>query len=430
MTDIIIRKIDRPLDAELAAPPCKYFTHRAFILGSLAEGETKVLGTSEAEDNVSCVRAIRALGAQVARIPGGYKLWGGPYRPPDDVINVGNSGTTIQFLLGLASTAPGTTVFTGDESTRRRPLGPLVEALNKWGVPCWSTRGNGMAPLVVEQHSGLKPVVESSGWISQWISALLLIAPFAEQETTILITTPADAPTYVRLTIDMMAQCGITVHASDDHRSYVIPAPQKFSPTDFRVPGDFALAAYGLVAAALNGGRVKCTNLDITSIQAEKGILTFLQQMGADLIVDQDARSVELRGGARLRAIEWDGNDTPDSVPLMTLVSALARGKSVIYNISQLKAKESDRLAAMLQLNKMGAKVSVFDDRLEIDGVETLHGANLDSLLDHRLAMTWTIAGAVAEGETLARGADMAAVSYPDFLEDMRRLGLDYEEGR
>jgi 3-phosphoshikimate 1-carboxyvinyltransferase len=230
--------------------------------------------------------------------------------------------------------------------------------------------------------------------------------------------------------MDMMAQCGIEVSASDDYRSYLVPAPQKFHPAHFRVPGDFALAAYALVVAALSGGRVKCTNLDSTSIQAEKGILTFLQQMGADLVIDQDAQSVEVSGGSRLVGIEWDGNDTPDSVPLMTLVAALAKGRSTIHNVSQLRAKESDRLAAMLQLNRMGARISVFDDRLEIDGVETLYGSELDSMWDHRLAMTWTIAGAVAEGETLVRGVDSAAVSYPDFLRDMRSLGLDYEERR
>ncbi len=168
-------------------------------------------------------------------------------------------------------------------------------------------------------------------------------------------------------------------------------------------------------------------NLDANSIQAEKGIVPFLQQMGADLRVDAEAKTVELRGGGRLRAIEWDGNDTPDVVPIMTLACALAEGTSTIYNIAQLKVKESDRLSEMLQLNKMGARVEALDDRLVIHGVDKLAGATLDSASDHRLAMTWTVAGSLAEGETVVRDVDVAAVSYPAFLDDMERLGMRFE---
>jgi 3-phosphoshikimate 1-carboxyvinyltransferase len=427
---MLVRKLKLPLDAELVAPACKYYTHRAFILGSLAEGETTILGTSDADDNMSTVRAIRGLGARVERIPGGYRVLGGSYQTPNDVINVGNSGTTIQFMLGLASTAPGTTVFTGDDSIRRRPFGPLLEALNGWGVPCWSTRGNGMAPLVVSKNLGLKPVVETSGWISQWVSALVLLAPFAEQDVTIQVTTPIDAPSYVRITMDMMGQCGVTVQHVDGCRSYSIPAPQIFRPTTFQIPGDFALAAYGLVATALIGGCVKYANLDIDSIQAEKGIITFLQRMGCDLRLDAAAKTVELHGGQRLRAIEWDGNDTPDVIPIMTLACALAKGKSRLFNIAQLRAKESNRLAEMLQLNRMGAKVKETEDGLEIEGVDRLYGAELDSVSDHRMAMTWVVAGSVAEGETVVKGVEAASVSYPDFLQDMNTLAVDFQPRR
>ncbi len=254
MTDLLVRKLTSPLNAELVAPPCKYYTHRAFILGSLADGETTVLGTSDADDNMSTVRAICALGARVEKIQGGYKVFGGPYQTPDDVINVGNSGTTIQFMMGLASTAPGTTVFTGDASIRRRPVGPLIDALNRWGVPCWSTRGNGLAPIVVQSHRGLKPVVETSGWISQWVSALLLLAPFAGRDVEVRVLDRVDAPTYVRSTIFAMEVFGVRVHESDDFCRFFIPSGQRFSPATFVVPGDFALAAYGLVAAGAERG--------------------------------------------------------------------------------------------------------------------------------------------------------------------------------
>jgi len=427
MADALVYKLKAPLNAELVAPASKYYTHRALILGSLAEGETTVLGTSDADDNVATVRAIRSVGGRVERIAGGYKVWGGPYQTPDDVINVGNSGSTIMFMMGLASTAPGTTVFTGDDSIRRRPFGPMLEAYQGWGVPCWSTRGNGSAPIVVQQHSGLKPVVESSGWISQWITSLLLLAPSADRDITVRVTTPMNAPSYVEMTISMMAQCGVQVRRSEDYRTYWIAAPQTYHPATFHIPGDFALAAYGLVAAAITGGRVKYTNLDIHSIQAEKGIIPFLQALGADLRIDAEAKTIELCGGRRLRAVELDGDNTPDVIPIMALACVFAEGKSRIYNISQLRAKESNRLAEMLQLNKMGARVRELEDGLEIEGVDRLCGAELDSAYDHRLAMTWLVAGSAAEGETLVRGVEAATVSYPDFLPDMKALGLNFQ---
>lgn len=425
MADMIVRQRKEPLDAELAAPACKYYTHRAFILGSLAQGETTIVGTSDADDNMSTVRAIRGLGSKVERIPHGYTVGGGPYHTPDDVINVGNSGTTIMFMMGLASTAPGTTVFTGDSSIRCRPYGPLMEALNRWGVPCWSTRGNGMAPIVVRETPGLKPVAETSGWISQWVSSLVLLAPFAGQDVTVRVTTPTDAPTYVSITMSMMEQCGVRVEHSEDYRTFSIPAPQRFQPAHFHIPGDFALAAYGLVAAAILGGRVKYTNLDINSIQAEKGIIPFLQAMGADLRISAEDKTIEMFGTRRLKAVDWNANDSPDVVPIMTLACALAEGKSRLYNVAQLRAKESNRLVEMLQLNKMGAKVRELEDGLEIEGVDRLHGAQLDSVFDHRIAMTWTIAACAAEGETLVKGVEAATVSYPDFLKDMQILGVN-----
>ena len=149
MADLLIRRFAGGFDGEMRAPASKYYTHRAFVLGALAEGETLALGTSEALDNVSTVRAIKALGAEVERIQGGYKIRGRPFQTPDNVIDVGNSGSTLQFLLGLASRAPGDTVFTGDASIRSRPLGPYIEALNRWGIECFSTRGNGLPPVVV-----------------------------------------------------------------------------------------------------------------------------------------------------------------------------------------------------------------------------------------------------------------------------------------
>ena len=142
MSDLVIHKA-APFDGRMVAPPSKYHTHRAFVLASLAEGESFVTGTSESLDNMATVRALAMFGTRFERTPDGYRVWGGPYQTPEDVLDVGNSGSTIHFLLALASTAPGAVIFTGDASIRSRPQKPYVEALNRWGIEVWSTRGDG-----------------------------------------------------------------------------------------------------------------------------------------------------------------------------------------------------------------------------------------------------------------------------------------------
>jgi len=234
-------------------------------------------------------------------------------------------------------------------------------------------------------------------------------------------------PTYVGLTIHTMRMFGVEVIPAEDYQSFTIPAGQTFQPTTFEVPGDFALAAYGLAVAALTGSCLTYTNLDIDSVQPEKGFIDFLQAMGADLVIDAQARTVAIDGSKRLQGIEWDGNDTPDMIPLMAVLCALAEGKSRIYNVEQVRYKESDRISQMLQLNKMGARVTEFRDGLEFEGVEGLQGARMFSEGDHRLAMGWVVAGLMAEGETIVTEAQVASISYPDFLKDMKCLGMDIQ---
>lgn len=427
MSNLAIHGPTKGFEGILVAPPSKYYTHRAFILGSLAEGESVATGTAEALDNVSTVRSISAFGTRVERIAGGYKIRGGPYQTPDNVVDVGNSGTTIQFLLGVAATAPGTTVFTGDGSIRQRPLGPYMEALNRWGVECWSTRGSGLPPVVVEPFKELKPEVESAGTISQWISGLILLAPFAGKDVWVRVRGGLNEPTYVATTLHCLKLFGIDVQPSDDFQSFFIRAGQKYRPAQMHIPGDFALAANGLVLAAHSNSHLIYENLDITSVQAEKGIIPILQRMGADLRIDEDSNRIEVFGGKPLQGIEVDANDTPDIVPIITLLLALAKGKSRIYNAAQVRLKECDRISAMMQLNKMGAKITERPDGLEIEGVDRLHSAQMDSLLDHRVQMTFVLAGCLAQGTTIVSDAEVAAISYPGFLEDMRRLGLGIE---
>jgi len=428
MSFLAIRKVS-PFDARMVAPPSKYHTHRAFILASRADGESRITKISESLDNMATLRCLSLLGTRFERSEDGYRVFGGPYQTPENVLDVGNSGSTIYFLLALASTAPEAVIFTGDASVRSRPQQPYLEALNRWGIEAWSTRGDGRPPIVVKHRDPerLGPYVEVDGLISQWRTGLMLMAPLTDHEVKVTATGVVQETTYVSMTIAMMKQFGVEVIASSDHRSYLIPGKQSYIPTTIQIPGDISLASFGLALAALSGSHLVCSNIDLTTIHPEAAIIPALQRMGADLRINPEARSVEITGGRRLKGIDVDCGDAPDMVPILSVLFALAEGRSRIKNAYQVRFKESDRLAAMCQLNKMGAKAKETADGLEFEGVKKLRGETIDSFYDHRVQMSFVIAGSVAEGTTLVSDPVAASASYPNFLSDIREMGVPIE---
>jgi len=428
MSFLSIRKVS-PFDVRMVAPPSKYHTHRAFILASLSEGESRITKISESLDNMATLRCLSLLGTRYERSQDGYTVWGGPYQTPENVLDAGNSGSTIYFLLALASTAPEAVIFTGDASVRSRPQKPYLEALNRWGIEAWSTRGDGRLPIVVKHHDPkrLGPYVEVDGLLSQWRTGLILLAPLTGHEVKVTTTGVVQEPTYVSMTIAMMKQFGVEVIVSSDHRSYLIPGKQYYTPTTIQIPGDISLASFALALAALTGSHLVCSNIDLTTIHPEAAIIPVLQRMGVDLRINPEAQSVEITGSGRLKGIDVDCSDAPDMVPILSVLFALAEGRSRIQNAYQVRFKESNRLAAMCQLNKMGARVKETADGLEFEGVEKLRGATIDSFHDHRVQMSFVIAGSVAEGVTLVSDPSASSISYPNFVSDIREIGVPIE---
>jgi 3-phosphoshikimate 1-carboxyvinyltransferase len=413
----------------MVAPPSKYHTHRAFILSSLSDGESRITKISESLDNMATLRCLSLLGTHFERSQDQYTVWGNPYKTPEDVLDVGNSGSTIYFLLALASTVPEAVIFTGDASVRSRPQKPYLDALNRWGIEAWSTRGDGRPPIVVKHHDPkrLGPYAEVDGLISQWRTGLLLLAPLTGHEVKVTTTGVVQEPTYVSMTIAMMKQFGVEVIASSDHRSYLIPGKQCYIPTTLQIPGDISLASFALALAALTGSHLVCSNIDQTTIHPESAVIPALKRMGADLRINPEAQCVEITGGRRLKGIDVDCSDAPDMVPILSVLFALAEGRSRIQNAYQVRFKESNRLAAMCQLNKMGARVKETADGLEFEGVEKLRGAPIDSFSDHRVQMSFVIAGSVAEGTTLVSDPSASNASYPNFLSDIQKMGVSIE---
>jgi len=430
MSTLKVSKLTHPLEGTLAAPPSKYHTHRALILASLANGKSKITGLSKSQDNLSTMDCLNQLGVRFIEIEGGYEVFGGPFVTPSDILNCGNSGSTINFLLGVAATTPGTVVFTGDDSLRSRPLGPYIEALSRWGLDVWSTQDNGLLPVVI-RHKDVKELsdhVSIDGLISPWTSGLLLMAPFTGHDVTVTISNgKLNESSYTDLMSQMMTQFGVKVFHNENFTEFFVQGNQKFTPTEIEIPGDIALASFGLVLAAVSNSHIRYTNLDANVFHPESKILEALERTGADLRIDTEAKTIEVVGGRKLHGIEIDCNDSPDMIPILSILLAHAEGESRIVNAEQVHYKECDRFEAMTQLNKMRVPVEMTHDGLIIQGVEKLHGAKVESYKDHRVMMSYTIAGLVAEGETFISDPKAAAVSYPGFLKDIRKLGAEFE---
>lgn len=431
MSTLVVHPLKKALEGALKAPPSKYHTHRGLILGALARGTSKVEGVSKSLDNMSTIRCLSLLGAEFEPTENGYQITGHPFHTPEDILDCGNSGSTIHFLLGLAATAPGTSVFTGDASLRSRPLGPYINALRAWGIDVWSTRNNGLLPIVIREKdvSSLPDQITVNGLISPWATGLILLAPFTGHDVTVHIENgKLNEGSYTILMIKMMEQFGVKVMAAPDRSSFFIPGGQQYQPAEALVPGDIALASFGLVLAAITGSHIKYTGIDLSVYHPEAKIIEALQEMGADVRVSVPEKTVEVYGGRPLRGIVIDCNDAPDMVPILSVLLAHGEGESQIIHAEQLRFKECDRLAAMAQLNKMGAQVTETQDGLAFKGVKKLHGgAVVDSFHDHRVLMSFAVAGLAASEPCRITDPGAAAVSYPGFLEDIKALGAHLE---
>jgi len=408
-------------EGRVLSSPSKSYTHRAMTLALLAEGESVLRRPLRGEDTLATLEAVKAFGGEV-RDEGEMRIVGGRLRCPDDVIDTANSGTTIRLMAGVASLLPCATVLTGDESVRRRPMQPLIDALTALGVRCESTRGNGMAPLVVKgPNKGTETSIRGDV-SSQFISSLLISSALKEVDTSIRLTAPLKSRPYVDITMDMMRRFGVECQALDE--GFRVPGGQRYRPQDYTIPGDFSSAAFPLAAGALTGG-VTVANLDPRDLQGDRAFLDILRALGGEV----EWKGMELRcSSAPLKGTDIDLSDAPDLFPIVAVLCAQAKGTSRIYNAAHVRLKESDRIAATTAfLGSMGAEVEEKEDGCVVRGGRPLKGATVDSCNDHRIMMAAAVAALVADGDTIISDGDCHRISYPDFVSDMRSLGAKME---
>jgi 3-phosphoshikimate 1-carboxyvinyltransferase len=413
------------VNATIEVPGSKSITQRALIAAALADGESTLLGPLESEDTRYTVAALEQMGVTVEKAKDKWIVQGngGRIETPDKEIFLGNNGTATRFLTSVAALGAGTFQITGDERMSERPILPLMQALQGWGVDIASVNNNGCPPLLIKANglSGGKTILPE-GKSSQYLSSLLLVGPYARQEPFLDVEGEILSLPYVIMTLAVMESFGVRVEANEALNSYKIPQGI-YSAGEYAIEGDASNASYFYAAAAVTGGEVTVPNVPVPSLQGDAAFVALLARMGCQ--VNKTGEGLTVSGPEELRGITIDMGDMPDVAPTLAVVASQAKGRTTIKNIAHLRIKECDRLHVMaVELAKMGARVQELDDALIIEGKDPdtpMHGAEIETYNDHRIAMSFAVAGLAVPGVKIL-GEECVAKSFPDFWERFQLL--------
>jgi 3-phosphoshikimate 1-carboxyvinyltransferase len=420
MTSIEIKPIQN-LNASVEAPSSKSYTNRALIAASLADGISYLENCLLSDDTKHMMKALEQLGIPFTMDNCDITVMGragriGIARNP---IFAGNAGTTLRFLASFLALGHSRYTLDGDERMRERPVLDLIEGLQQLGVKIKGSVKEGYPPLVIEADGiqGGKTSVRGEK-SSQYLSSLLLAAPCAQSDIEIEVIGDLVSKPYVKMTLDVMKAFGISVEQKGG--TFKIHAPQKYKPAYYRIEGDASNASYFFAAAAIAPGKVRVNNIYPNTAQGDISLVDLLGQMGCK-IVKQDGW-IEIEGGP-LKGIDVDMKDMPDMVQTLAIVALFAKGKTTIRNIAHLKIKETDRIGDLArELAKIGAKVEAGPDFLTVEGGE-LKGAPIETYNDHRMAMSFAVAGLKIAGITI-ENPGCVGKSFPDFWERFQTLYL------
>jgi 3-phosphoshikimate 1-carboxyvinyltransferase len=412
-----------PLRGTLRMPGDKSVSHRAALLGAIAHGTTRVAGFLRADDTLATVRCLRALGVRFQEAPEALVIEGSPLAEPENVLDVGNSGTTIRLLAGVLAGHAFHSVLTGDESIRRRPMDRITEPLERMGARISGRAGRRFAPLSID-GGDLRGIAYATPVASAQVkSAILLAGLFAQGETA--VREPALSRDH---TERMLGAFGVSVARED--LTVRVRGPAQPRGTGLRVPGDLSSAAYFLVAAACVAGS-EVTVEDIGLNPTRTGVVDVLRMMGAAV----DVRDLRDEAGepvgsvtvcaSRLHGTTIGGDLIPraiDELPILAVAACQADGETVIRDAAELRVKESDRIAALArELGRLGAAIEVLPDGLAIRGGRRLRGGRVSSGGDHRIAMALAVAGLCADAPVVIDDPVCIQTSFPGFEATLRR---------
>ncbi|MBK8915190.1 MAG: 3-phosphoshikimate 1-carboxyvinyltransferase [Phycisphaerales bacterium] len=425
-------RANRPLHGVVRPPGSKSYTNRLLVC-ALADGESTLSGAALCDDTDRMVLGLRSLGidARLDAPTRSIRVAGcGGFPPQQDCeLDAGDAGTAMRFLTALACLGHGARRLDGSTRMRERPIGALVEGLRALGARVVYETADGFVPISVAAEGLTGGLVEFDRPISsQFISALLMVAPYAAGDVFVRIGGESPSRPYLDMTLGVMRDAGVEVLADPPLTRFVIAASQRYRAGEYAVEPDASGAAYLWALAAVSGGCVRVEGLTLASRQGDVRFVEMLGRMGC--IVREDATGVEVRGPAdqRLRGVDVDLNDMPDAAPTLATAALFAAGPTVIRNVANLRVKESDRIAALAEeLRRLGAGVDVREDGLRIEPPARLTPARIRTYRDHRMAMSFSLVSCGTEVEIEDPGC--VSKSFPEFWGFARALGMDISAG-
>ncbi len=419
------------LQGQIEVPGDKSISHRALMLGAISQGETQIQGLLLGEDPRSTAECFRAMGAEISDLNTqmvsvkGIGL--GQLKEPVDILNAGNSGTTLRLMLGLLASHPGRLfTVTGDSSLRSRPMSRVVKPLQQMGAHIWGRSNGTLAPLAVQGQT-LKPIHYQSPIASAQVKSCILLAGLmTEGQTT--ITEPSVSRDHSER---MLQAFGAQLTTDPDSKSVTITGGATLQGQKVIVPGDISSAAFWLVAGSIvPGSEIVIENVGVNPTRT--GVLDALEMMGADIslenqrvVAGEPVADIRVRASS-LHSCTISGDLIPrliDEIPVLAVAAIFASGTTIIKDAEELRVKESDRITVMAnQLNKMGAKITELTDGMEITGGTPLTGTEVESHSDHRITMSLAIAALNAQDKTTIHGAEAASISYPTFVATLKQV--------
>lgn len=406
-----IRITPKKLSGSVTVPPSKSVAHRMIIAASLSDGSSKITNLSPSVDILATIDCMRALGAKID-FENGVALIEGIKSPPKTaLLDCCESGSTLRFLIPVACALGTTAEFIGRGKLPQRPITPFLEEFPEHGITFdfGKAKSGESLPCSVSGKLTAGSFEIDGGISSQFITGLLFALPLLNGDSEIVLKSHLESKPYVDITLGVLRDFGCEV--AETPRGYSVRGGQTFKPFSAAVEGDYSQSAFFYTANSL-GSQLEINGLNANSLQGDKKITEICENFN-------------ITG----EAFEIDCSDIPDLVPILTVLACFGNGKSRLTNVARLRIKECDRLAAMEDcLNRIGGKVKAFEDSIEIEGISTFIGGEVDSYNDHRIAMSMAIAATRCEQPLMIRGAECVSKSFPNFFDYYKALGGELEE--
>lgn len=407
-------------DNTVTMPGSKSYTHRLLIASALSGGRCLIKNMLKSEDTLLTLGALNQMGVETKKTEEGLRVvgTGGVLSPSEKPIYLGNSGTSMRLLTGVAAIGKETYTLCGTDRMHERPIQDLIDALKMMGVPVKSINKNGCPPVEItgSKINGGQVSIKCDT-SSQFLSSLLLIAPYTVTGLEVNVTHGPVSKPYIDMTIDIMEQLGVRV-SRDGYTHFHVPGNQVYRNGTYTVEPDCSQAGYFWAAAAVTKKRIKVNHITLDSRQGDVRFANVLEKMGCRVEHEEDGIAVT---GGELSAVDVDMSDMPDIVPTLAVVASFAEGTTRIINVAHLKEKESDRLGSVaLELKKMGVEAKAHDTGLDITG-GIPHGADIHTYNDHRMAMSFAVAGLVVP-DIQIMDERCVEKSFPNFWDVFERL--------